>query len=103
MVLLHKLLVLVLIIGVSASKTTATPTVHLEANRRNVPSGWANRNYLDEFLYGLIEGTTKISLAGKLDCPWEIYQLSRAWINMLKDWSTWSPEWSNEMTINIRK
>lgn len=64
--------------------------VKLVPNRRGISSGWANRNYLNEFLYGFIEGTTKISLAGKLDCPWEIYKMGQVWLNILYDWNSWS-------------
>ena len=101
MVLFLNKFILVLILTIAV--VTAADIPHLVPNRRNIPAGWSNRNYLDEFLYGFIEGTTKISLAGKLDCPWELYQIARVWINMFKDWTTWDQAWSDEMVINVRK
>ena len=71
-------------------------------NRRLIPSGFANRNILTEGLFGVIEGMTKVSLSGKIDCIFEGPELIHSWVQLLYRYLfEQNQAWRQETQINI--
>ena len=69
-------------------------------NHRWIPNNWANRSIFTQFPYGFIEGLTKVSISGKVDCLFEGPEMFQAFFSLLMRYFGQSSEFGAQTAIN---